>query len=384
MSNLRITLVFMLISFTLTGWTLDFGTYDELSTDIIKLGKAPTVSKIFAALPLLQKLEDLKKRSDEAELYEGLISIVKNDGGPIKLADLVLVLEAVRTNLPTDSIEESTKAKLVSLFEDLVKGHKELKNVVIVGRTRGGKSTFLATMINPLDKELHKSIANQSIFSFTVSSSHHIAIFDSVDDGLLVARLVDTPGLSEAKAMGSDVEARSDQEIIDEIAKSLKGLFLHKVIQIFPLSTGLDEADISAFKALKTVLAKENDFLGKIDLAIPRADQTTDTTLQNLIEELRSILPRSGINEADYGHIYRSGTIFNDSFKNGHLNDVLVTAPRVLRYRNNILHGIFGVPFSEGLTEETKGGKTKVYVSPSVRKKIKDIIPQRETEEKYY
>lgn len=369
-------LIFLGALVTSVSWSLDYTTYNELSQYILKAEQGLAAGKDIPAIQLEQKIEGLKSRGEDPGFYQGLEKIIKQDDGPIKRAELTDVLSLMRSKFHSKPMDALQRSKLADFFKSLVLGEKRINNIVVVGRTRGGKSTFLSTMIDPLDPTLHKSIAKSSIFSHTVTSSQHLVLFDSLDQGLYVARFIDTPGLSEVKPMGSDMKARSDDEVIQEITNNISGLNIDKVLLIFALSSaGLNKEDIDAFKKLKQALAQKHIFSGKIDLIFPRADQMNTRSLKNLVHELTSNFSQWGIAQDDYNKTYLSGSLINDDFYAGLLDTVLAKAVNILRYRNIILRDIFGVLFLEGLVIDPI--HNTVDLSPAVAAKIKKIIPRR-------
>jgi GTP-binding protein EngB required for normal cell division len=369
MHDIKFLFFIFIVSLGLNCAALNFATYDSLSQALISYAKGPKPNLV-ALMPLKTKLEGLK-RSDE-DLYQQLNKIISADNGHLKLQDLAKVLEAMRNKFHIGKLDEAMKTKLVDFFSDLINGKKELKNIVVIGRTRGGKSTFISTMIDPLNKELHASVSDSALFSHTVNPKPYFQVFDSLDNGLYAARIIDTPGLSEVKSMDSPEAKRSDEHLVDLIAKNLKDLTIHRVLQIFPLSSsGYDPANREAFKLIKTTFADKNIFTGKIDLVFPRVDEISVNNLERLIVELKTILAMEGIKEI--GKTYLSGTIFNYNFEEGGLKNVSRAAKNVFFYRNKLLHDIFDVPFSEYMVGNN--------ISPETNEEITKIISQKAQEE---
>lgn len=372
-------ILFPLLFFALPSISLGIAPLDDLNARLRNIyelrAKDQKVQANIAAINVIAHLEDLKMSnpSDKA-VFEILQKIIKTDDIPyLKFKDLYLALEAMQ-HVSLSERQTGMRQLLPQFFNELVLGQKEIQNIVVVGRTRGGKSTFLASLLDPLDINLNKKIAKDSIFSETVKSAHYGAIFKSWEQGLYIARLVDTPGLSEVKSIKSPLAARPDEVIIEDIAQSLEGLKIHRVFLLFPLTNGLNPQDIDAFKTIKKTLEERNIFRGPIDLVFPRADQGTAQYHAKLTEELLSIFDRYGIESSQYDKVLFSGTWFNNDFEMGFIDSVLASAARIMVLREKILNHIFGVKFGEYLRMNQDN---KLDISSPTVDELKRLIPAR-------
>lgn len=354
---------------------LDVSIYETLKQDLYELHRHQNHESVASLyrFPLLNKLRDLKiTDSDHAPLYGNIEVMVLRDDAPIKFGDLVEVLKALDFHL-SHSERAAAKEKAAELFADLLTAKKEVQNVVVTGRTRVGKSTILATIMDPLNPQLKDEISQCSLFSHTENSKHYWRVFDSCQNGFYVARLIDTPGLNEVKPIG--VQIRSDEEIIKNIASSLQGIQVHKVLQIFPLSSsGLNPSDISAFTMIRREFSERNIFNGKIDMIFPRADTMNLSNLKHLVSELFSIFAREGGEEGYVGAKLYSGTVLNNDFDLGYLDATLSNARKALSLRNRLLQHIFDAPFLEYLHID----KGYVVLSAETEGTISAIIPSQE------
>lgn len=369
------------IFFYRSSLALDYVDFNEISSKIIELNEMHKnqqhVKYNLAKIALLEQISSLKNNCDEEKkLFELLVNMIKFDGNNyIKFNELIEVLIVLK------KMSDDEQNKIVFLRE-LILGLKEIKNVVITGRTRSGKSTFLSMLIDPFDKELKDKITRDSLFSHTISSSHHWVIFKSYKKGYYLARLIDTPGLNEIKAIGSPMSARSDGEIIEHIADSIKGLKIHRILQIFPLAGSFDRADLRAFDTLSKTLSEREIFHGPIDLVFPKADQMKQKTLRNLIKELMTIFPtyaqEHGQIPRKAGEIFMSGTWFNYLFEGGYASSVMDCAPSMLFLRNKILHSIFGEEFLEYVDVDELNF---VSLNQEAAQKLESLIPNQKDDE---
>lgn len=308
-----------------------------------------------------------------------LLSIEKylrDEDAVLSLKDMRDAFLAMKELLHTERVPV-TPDLVAQLFIDLLSGTKKIQNILIVGRTRGGKSTFLATMLDPIDAQLHGSISLDSIFSHTFHPSHHIAIFKSLNDGLFIARFIDTPGLKEVKPVGEE-NARSDDEVIRAIVENLRGSVIDRVMQLFPIgSSGLNPQDIDAFNILKNALREQKIFDGVIDLVFPRADMYHGDNFDGLINQLSNIFTQKkyAINACDRGALLKIGTLFNADFKMG-FSSFIPKAFEVLELRNDVLSHIFGVEFLEYGTQDADGS---AYIDDAVDEKLSTMLLNRRT-----
>jgi GTP-binding protein EngB required for normal cell division len=354
---------FLVLFTTIASYGLDFATYEQLANVLLDESKSKEqqLSSVFDTI------------GGNHQLLLELKTIIEKEKDTLTLSDLRGILLAIQKKYPTSKLNEKSKAQVVTLFSELVTGKKLLKNVIVIGRSGAGKSTFLATMLDPLDDELHKNISSESLFSHTQHAQSYYGVFESFKGDLYTACFIDTPGLSEVKSKDAEVKARSDKEIIQSVVGYLKGRNIDQVVQIFPLSTErVSLEDTNAFKLFKKRLEEEVVYSGPIWLVVPKVDKfrhTLEATKNELLENLGGF----NISQADYKKTYFTGTIFSESFKEGNKIIALSAATYVLHYRNLLLSNIFSARVFEGLvmTDEAK-----VNIDPQFRKSIEAMMPE--------
>lgn len=130
----------------------------------------------------------------------------------------------------------------------------DIRNVVLVGRTRVGKSTCFEIIKDP-----RKVPRNKTIFSVTEDTIFDSLVIEDVrqrNDGtstnetgqnkLLVLNIIDTPGLFEIKAAGKP--ERNNEAILNIIAKCLNKELtkFHIICFCVPFETSVNHQDIDA------------------------------------------------------------------------------------------------------------------------------------------
>lgn len=309
----------------------------------------------------------------QLNFFANLITIVadgKNDF--LNSAELNKILMRTEKKLhPEIASNPGLKEKLPKFLENLVLGNKKIKNVVLMGRTGGGKSTFLANLIDPLDKELKKSLAGDSLFSTTVDPQFYFQVFNG-DDDITVARIIDTPGFGEMKSESSIIKARSDEDLIKLITDSLKGINIDKIAYIFPLFPN-ERVRLSDIEALKTVardFGSAENFKGKIDLIFPRVDEFGTTLTKEAIPLFLAFLNDKTLHNDT---TYVTGTIFNKNICTLDESNFLAKAKIILINRARFLSNIFSKDILEGIQANIPGNQPSIILQPATADKLKRI-----------
>ncbi len=355
--------------------------YEKLKPDLVSVfsggGKVKLQNK-------LERMREEYQGQDNIFSYLKII-IASDEHDFIKIGDLCASVAILERTLADSNYDSGDSQKQADLFEALILGNKEIKNVLVVGRTRGGKSTFLATILNPLERKLAQDMGKESIFSHTIEPSVHWGVFSSGDAGLQIARFIDTPGLTEQKSRNSEMKARSDEEVVKSIVATARDFKIHRVFQIFSVlkDGSFCPQDISAFKLLQESLANENAYDGPFDLIFSNADRVSQETAMSLTKQyVEEILPQKEIDRyteytrRGYGAVLLSGTLLGD-FSRAVTMPELCHARRVLIYRNLLLAHIFEMDFYEHFVLEN--GRAKL--APYVMNKIEMEIPEQEIDD---
>jgi len=153
------------------------------------------------------------------------------------------------------------------------------RNVLIVGRTRSGKSTAVGVLKDPCyePKEM-------SIFSGTVEPKFQsFALDDKTTSCKYTVNVIDTPGLKEVKQIG--IEARSDQVIMNTINYCLKNEItkINTLLIFISFELGVTRDDLDSFQTFLEKFSHDNITIG---VCITRAEDKTPQWKKNIIDQL--------------------------------------------------------------------------------------------------
>lgn len=157
------------------------------------------------------------------------------------------------------------------------------RNILIVGRTRTGKSTAVGVMKNPTYEP-----KKMSLFSDSVDAKFQSFSLDargSEGSCKYTVNVIDTPGLKEVKAKNE--VARSDEVIMDTINLCLKNEITKiNVLLIFiSFEIGVTEDDVDAFKQYLAAFLHDEI---TICMCITRAEEKTKAWRESIIEQLQN------------------------------------------------------------------------------------------------
>jgi len=153
----------------------------------------------------------------------------------------------------------------------------ESRNVLMVGRTRSGKSTAVGVI-----KDLCYSPKEMSIFSDTVNPKFQsFAILNKQDSVKLTLNMIDTPGVFEVKEVGQ--EARTNDMILRVISQCSQNEItkLHCVIIFASFETGVDDHDVKAIKLFSDMFNGAN-----IIICITRCEDKPTKWKDNIKKQL--------------------------------------------------------------------------------------------------
>jgi len=258
-----------------------------------------------------------------------------------------------RIALPDAVIEELQKLVRQSNKYSLEETHT--RNVLMVGKTRSGKSTAVGVLKDPCF--IPKGM---SIFSDTVDPK--FASF-SLDDTKVSTKftfnVIDTPGLKEVKAIGED--ARSDKAIMNTIQYCLKNEITKvNVLLIFiSFELGVNVDDLDSFATFLEMFG-HNDI--SICMCITRAEDKPKSWRDEMIRQLNQhqyfskVLQRPNVTVVFIGCVdsIRIQTV-------GTRDELLGLYTSVYRLREQLLKVIFAaekqvrlidLPISTGLTKD--------------------------------
>lgn len=237
------------------------------------------------------------------------------------------------------------------------------RNILIVGKTRSGKSTATGVMKDPcyIPKEM-------SIFSDTVDPKFQSFSLDNQNDGTkYTVNIIDTPGLKEVKEVGQD--ARSDESILNTIQYCLKNEITKiNVLLIFiSFELGVTSDDLDSFATFLKYFGHEN---ACVCMCITRAEDKPLSWRKNIITQLKShpyfkeILDDSD-GKSPKCQVEFIGCVDQVKLQTiSSIDDLKKQYVTVYRLRESLLKRVFNaeqqvklidLPISTGILEELKG-----------------------------
>ncbi len=159
--------------------------------------------------------------------------------------------------------------------------HTSVRNVLIVGKTRSGKSTAIGVLKNPCFNPNMMSIFSDT-FDPKFSS---FAIEDKRNGKKFTVNVVDTPGLMEVKPLGKGTP-RNDQVILDTIKFCLINEItkINLLLIFVSFELGVNSQDTECFKQYFENFYHENIVVG---ICITRMENKTEDFKKHLVEQLK-------------------------------------------------------------------------------------------------
>jgi len=163
------------------------------------------------------------------------------------------------------------------LKQDYLFRTTEIRNVLLVGRTRTGKTTAVRTL-----RGVENSAKPLTIFSETKNVNFRSFSLQGKNKLDYTFNIIDTPGLFENVKKGQ--EARSDDQIIDMIADCLKNEItrIHAIILFCSLTAGIDNTDVKAMEKLIECFGTDTN----MSICVTRAESMTNKERIGIKKEL--------------------------------------------------------------------------------------------------
>lgn len=208
------------------------------------------------------------------------------------------------------SAKEVAKEDFDEYFRDLT-GHPDtpfelttVRNIVLAGVTRSGKTTLLKVLQNPgfVDTKA------PSMVSGTVNAQLHTFAAKKQDGTFVSINMVDTPGMFEIT--GADKAARDNAQITSVIMDCLQNELtkIHRVFFCFSDRLGLNAANV---ESVKLFLEKFPAIQGKCSLIVTMCEDYAAVDLVAKEEEIRRDAAIPGIATMP---IFFSGSIDRQSY----------------------------------------------------------------------
>ena len=187
--------------------------------------------------------------------------------------------------------EEGTKSMLAYIsLKSFVTDHNQgyagyhvmqsqIINILLVGRSQAGKSTLLATLLNP-----QQTVQGRG---YTVTKEPQIQAFilnDEHTNTQYTINIIDTPGLREKRI--DDLQSRSDDALVtlaqNFISKQVT--YLNIVIYV-TVAKRTNELDAEAFKCIREYLGKE--FESNSLLVLSHCEEIPKTRFEQIVDDMK-------------------------------------------------------------------------------------------------
>ena len=188
--------------------------------------------------------------------------------------------------------EEGTKSMLAYVsLKNFVTDHNQgyagyyvmqsqIINILLVGRSQAGKSTLLATLLNP-----QQAVQGRG---YTVTKEPQIQAFilnDEHTNTQYTINVIDTPGLREKRI--DDLQSRSDDALVtlaqNFISKQVT--YLNIVIYV-TVAKRTNELDAEAFKCIREYLGKE--FESNSLLVLSHCEEVPKTRFEQIVNDMKT------------------------------------------------------------------------------------------------
>eukprot|EP01087_Luapelamoeba_hula_P011589 TRINITY_DN315_c0_g1_i2.p1 TRINITY_DN315_c0_g1~~TRINITY_DN315_c0_g1_i2.p1 ORF type:complete len:384 (+),score=87.92 TRINITY_DN315_c0_g1_i2:217-1368(+) len=220
-----------------------------------------------------------------------------NDSSETKLGQWQKKLEPFVTFEDLEELEEMVSEKeedLELMYSSLVEGEAKnairlknanTRNIILLGRTRAGKSTVLQTMKNPFifarECKLFSQTKDPKLYSFTMEwmSESDVPVNYNIN-------VIDTPGLFEVRPGGE--ARRPDDEIKHLIAKCLEFEItrLHCLFFVCSFQGGVNSEDVAAINQLNAMFKGANK---QFHLLVTRNEGKSGFRQKKLEADIRAI-----------------------------------------------------------------------------------------------
>jgi len=186
----------------------------------------------------------------------------------------------------------------------------QTRNIILVGKSRSGKSTLFRVLKNPLhiaeNETIFSETRNAYLHPFTVETTERTDSGDKIVNYNI--NIIDTPGLFEQRVSGET--ASDNDEIKKLILKCLESEItkINCIFFVFTLQAGLNKDDVAAIKQFSALFQGAENVMS---LIITRAEGWDNTFKQQKIQEVKDHPELKSIFDQVSGRIFFSGSFSN-------------------------------------------------------------------------
>jgi len=181
-----------------------------------------------------------------------------------------LVTSAKLLQLDDEETTKLTDADVANAKHEITRQNEfelietETRNVLLLGKTRSGKSTAVSVLKDPCyepkDFSLFSETVEAKFQSFSIKDNQ---MRDEITGPVIkkyTINVIDTPGLFEVKAIGDTMETRTNDSIISTISKCLENEItkLNCVMMFASFDAGVDENDVESIKIFAKLFGKRS------------------------------------------------------------------------------------------------------------------------------
>lgn len=268
-------------------------------------------------------------------------------------------------NIQARNVEERRKTIQTDIEKAFKDGnyhqfyHADQKNVLLIGRTRSGKSTIKAVLTDP----------TKHAPDLTLGYGTKEAMFESfiADKDKTVINIIDTPGLFETGS--KDASLRDNPTIITTIKRCIEREItkFHLVCFCASFESGVNEQDVKAIEELATFLGKD---VSRVScLIITRCESKSEEQRKALVKEVKDHGMFQSIRDYFGERILFSGALSYESWNNA-TDDLYPQFNNIIYYREQIISLIKNS--SEPLALDQT--KIKEFVEPKTGKNRGDCL----------
>ncbi|CAF0863666.1 unnamed protein product [Adineta steineri] len=202
----------------------------------------------------------------------------------------------------------------------------EQKNILLIGRTRTGKSTIKRVLVNPT------LVAEE----MTLASQTKEATFESfvINDNYTVINIIDTPGLFER---GTDVQKVQDNAaILKTIERCIEREItkFHLVAFCASFESGINEDDVKSVKELIDFLGP--DVSNNSCLIVTRCESKNTAQLDNLKNEIQMDIHFKPLAGYFKQGVFFFGALDRDSWNNA-TDNLYRQFDNIVQYRESLI-----------------------------------------------